>query len=123
MITARPSANVEAPPRFSWYDVPPQSKLKSAAAPRGDLLDARDRLAGADARRAPAEDLTAGRLLKRSSGRGPDEYLTVASADSGIISPCRSARRCGEVVGALRNCRLGRHQHLVRAAVLLKSFT
>ena len=26
MITARPSANVDAPPeRFSWYDVPPQS--------------------------------------------------------------------------------------------------
>ena len=30
---------------------------------------------------------TAGRLLKRSSISGPDEYFTVASADTGTISP------------------------------------
>ena len=30
---------------------------------------------------------TAGRLLKRSSVSGPDEYFTVASADTGTISP------------------------------------
>ena len=29
---------------------------------------------------------TAGRLLKRSSVSGPDEYFTVASADTGTIS-------------------------------------
>jgi len=31
MITASPSANVDVPPDFfSWYEEPPQSKLKSA---------------------------------------------------------------------------------------------
>ena len=50
-----PSANVDVPLEcFSWYDVPPQSKLKSGGSTSLAICStARDRLARADARRAP----------------------------------------------------------------------
>ena len=74
MITASPSANVDAPPeRFSWYDVPPQSKLKSGGSTSFAISSTRaiawpELTPGA---RLP-KILTAGRLLKRSSESGPD---------------------------------------------------
>ena len=75
MTTARPSENVAAPlDFFSWYDVPPQSKLKSAGSTSRAICSTR---AIAWPELNPGAPwpmiLTAGRLLKRSSASGPDE--------------------------------------------------
>jgi hypothetical protein len=89
ITTASPSAKVEAPlDFFSWYEEPPQSKLKSGGSTS---------LAIASTRAMPWPELmpgavwpmilTAGRLLKRSSESGPDECRTLTSAASGTISP------------------------------------
>src|SRR4030095_2300572 len=87
--TARPSANVDAPPeRFSWYDVPLQSKLNSdgsvSFAIRSTLAMAWPVLTLG---RPLPKIFTAGRLLERSSASGPDEYLTLTSEASCTISP------------------------------------
>jgi hypothetical protein len=89
MTTRQPSAKVDAPlDFFSWYDAPPQSKLKSGGSTSsGDLLDTAmpwpELMPGA----VWPMSLTAGRLLKRSSESGPEVCRHVASADSGTISP------------------------------------
>ena len=89
MITASTSAKPEAPPeRFSWYEVPPQSKLKSGGSTSEAIFSTRA-IAWPELEPGAAcpMTLTAGRLLKRSSASGPAENLTVASEESGIISP------------------------------------
>ena len=74
MTTARPSASPEVPAeRFSWYEAPPQSKLKSggsalAATSSTIWIACPEEMPGA----AWPKILTAGRLLKRSSVSGPE---------------------------------------------------
>ena len=81
--------NVDAPlDRFSWYDDPPQSKLKSGGSTSLAICSTRwipwpELMPGA----VCPITFTAGRLLKRSSESGPDEYLTSTSDASGIIPP------------------------------------
>src|SRR5690242_7211264 len=83
------SASTEVPDaRFSWYDAPPQSKLKSLGSTSFAM---RSTSAIAWPELTPGapwpSSFTAGRSLKRSSVSGPDEYFTLASADTGTISP------------------------------------
>ena len=85
-----PARSAEAPPeRFSWYDVPPQSKLKSGGSTSAAICStARDRLARAEARRRLADDLHRRQVVEAVERvRARTMYLTVASDDSGIISP------------------------------------
>jgi len=75
ITTARPSAKPAAPlDFFSWYDVPPQSKLNSAGITSLAICSTRaiawpELYPGA----ACPMIFTAGRLLKRSSESGPEE--------------------------------------------------
>src|SRR5262252_1824376 len=83
------SARFDVPElRFSWYDAPPQSKLKSGG---NTSLAMRSTSAIACPELTPGAAwpniFTAGRLLKRSSISGPEAKLTVASADIGTICP------------------------------------
>src|SRR6185436_14952518 len=83
------SASPDVPEeRFSWYDAPPQSKLKSGGSTSRAMRSTSAIACPELMPGAPWPNIfTAGRLLKRSSVSGPDEYLMLASADTGTICP------------------------------------
>ena len=123
MITASTSEKPDAPPeRFSWYDVPPQSKREIRRQHfRRDLLDRGDRLARAESGRRLADDLHRRQVVEAvervGTRRVPDRG---ERGQRDHLAFRRAHVDAADVVGPLAIRRIGRHQHLPRPAVLVE---